>query len=192
MTNPPSMANFKPKVYFSENRALVIDLLGDGNAIAIDHTMPAILRAEAFDREAFEQFWQFVFPLWLVDDQYSVKTKRGTRANPVFVQWSDHIQLVHFGLVKDGKVDENRLWFILKVIGRYWNYKPKPGLLFEAYKSKVSDKSVEELLAKLADKEARVFDLGRLPEMKEEAHQKFMRATNTSRRFRRKNKRKKR
>lgn len=185
------MSGFNPKIYFSENKALVIDLLADGRGIVIDHTMPPDLRFEAFDREVFEMFWQFTFPLWLVDDQYIAKVRQGTEKNPVNIQWSDHIHYEHFGLVQHGKVDEHRLLFILKIIGRYWNYKPKPGLLFEIYGTTVSDDSVEELFAKLADPERRVFNLNRSSAMKKAAHQKFISASNFSRHTRRQNKRRK-
>jgi len=185
------MLKSKPKIYFSENRALMLELCGNGQAVNINNVMPPQLTLEALDREKFEYFWQFTFPFWLVDDKYLAKIEGGTRANPNQIKWQDHIDLQHYGLVNDNQIIEDQLLYIVSVIAKYWDYKPQAGLLFELFKAGTSKQATSDILAQLADPKTRTFDFTRLSALKDEVKAKFINTTNMSRQQRRLMQRKK-
>lgn len=176
------MALFNPKIFFSNDGLLMLDLLGNGNAVTLDDYMPQHLCLEAFDQTRFTAFWQEDFPLWLVDYRFCAQAQYGTQSKPIALNWHDYIHLDHYGLIEDGCVKPAELCQFMAVIGRYWDYQPVPALLYELYRAKPTHNMVAEILGQLADEELRIFDRSRIPHLEQKARQALISQHNKPRR----------
>ena len=137
--------------YWNNDRKITVDFSqGNNDPTIVEDVLPPELRGDQVSKEAFENFWQGLFIMWLVSKQFSEDSRKGTKDNPAQLKWTDYVDYRELGIWDaEGHVDHDQLRGMIKIIAPRWQDKPRIGLIHNLLQQGFDLKDIEASLAKM-------------------------------------------